>query len=83
MATPAADAAWLLANEFAQVQLRIDRQGRDLRLRIDDLRHDRVVWLDAFQLACLTGLAESDWRRLMDPAGPAAEPGAIGQADAA
>jgi len=43
----------VLSNEFAAVRLSIDTSGQSPRLRIDDLRHDRTAWLDAFQLAAL------------------------------
>ncbi len=59
--------AWELSNEFAWVRLQVDTQGQSPRLRIDDLRHDRTVWLDAFQLAALAGLDEATLLTHLDP----------------
>ena len=42
---------WIIANEFAQVRLTIDRRGNDPRLRIEDLTSDVSVAFDAFLLA--------------------------------
>ncbi|WP_299451085.1 hypothetical protein [uncultured Pigmentiphaga sp.] len=57
----------VLSNEFAAVRLSIDTSGQSPRLRIDDLRHDRTAWLDAFQLAALASGAAADFDMHMDP----------------
>jgi hypothetical protein len=58
---------WIIANEFAQVRLTIDRRGNDPRLRIDDLANDVSVAFDAFLLAGLTTASAEDLARHMDP----------------
>lgn len=64
---------WILTNEFAQVRLTIDRQGNDLRLKIEDLTTDAAIALDAFMLAGLTTASEDELRHHMDP-NPRAHP---------
>jgi hypothetical protein len=63
----AANEAWIIANEFAQVRLTIDRRGNDPRLRIEDLTNDVSVAFDAFMLAGLTTASSEDLARHMDP----------------
>ncbi|MDX3906225.1 MAG: hypothetical protein QHC78_11100 [Pigmentiphaga sp.] len=57
----------VLSNEFAAVRVSIDTRGLSPRLRVDDLRHDRTVWLDAFQLAALAGTEVADFDMHMIP----------------
>ena len=61
------DEAWIIANEFAQVRLTIDRRGNDPRLRIEDLTNDVSAAFDAFLLAGLTTASAEDLARHMDP----------------
>jgi hypothetical protein len=58
---------WIIANEFAQVRLTVDRRGNDPRLRIEDLTNDVSVAFDAFLLAGLTTASAEDLARHMDP----------------
>jgi hypothetical protein len=66
-ATASQSGVWLIANEFAQVRLTIDRSGYDPRLVIEDLTTDRVIMLDAFMLAGLTTATAEAFDRHMDP----------------
>lgn len=61
------DDDWILANEFAQVGLRVDRRGNDPRLRIEDLNTGRSVFLDPLVLAALVRVTEDVLARLVDP----------------
>jgi hypothetical protein len=45
---------WILGNEFANVRVRVDTQGNDPRLRIEDLDSGASICLDAFALSALT-----------------------------
>jgi hypothetical protein len=54
-------------SEFACVQLSIDRSGNGPRLRIEDLAHDKVGYLDALTLEALCWASEGHLRRLLDP----------------
>jgi hypothetical protein len=49
---------YTVANEFAAVQLRIDRTARRPRLVIRDLDSDAVASLDPLDLACLCRASE-------------------------
>jgi hypothetical protein len=69
--SPENPSTWTIANEFAQVRLAVDREGNDPRLAIHDLASDRVVWLDAFQLAALTRFTPAQFEAFMNPDLPA------------
>lgn len=60
-----------IANEFARVRVRVDRDGNDVRLAVLSLRTGREVFFDALQLESLTWLDESAYRSLLtEPFGP-------------
>ena len=54
-------------NEFAAVELSIDREGHDPRLRIEDLKTGHVGFLDALELETLAWRPEGSLEKLLDP----------------
>ena len=54
-------------SEFAAVEVSIDREGHDARLRIEDLKSGRVGYLDAFELETLAWLPPGALDKLLDP----------------
>jgi hypothetical protein len=58
----------LVHSEFAEVAVRIDQTANGPRLRLEDLRGDRVRHLDALELECLVWLPEGHLSQLLDPA---------------
>jgi hypothetical protein len=56
-----------VANEFAHVTLEIVETGNGARLRVRDNGAGRAIDLDAFVLAALVWLNESDLDRIVDP----------------
>ena len=56
-----------VSSEFASVQLRIDHDGNDPRLRILDVRTGHVGFLDALELETLAWLPEGGLHKLLDP----------------
>ncbi|GAA2538350.1 hypothetical protein [Pseudonocardia hydrocarbonoxydans] len=63
---------WVVRNEFAMVEVALDRQAHDARLRITDRQTGRTVHLDALELEALTRIGHGDLRSLLDPSGPTA-----------
>ena len=61
---------WFLANEFAQVELTLDRRGNDVRLSIEDLTSGNVILLDAFVLSALVTTSADNIARHLDPHPP-------------
>lgn len=57
----------IVDSEFAAVRLSIDHSGNGPRLRIEDLTHDRVGFLDALVLEALAWASEEKLQRLLDP----------------
>ncbi len=57
----------VVASEFAAVTVSIDRQGNGPRLRLEDLRGERVVFFDALELETLVWLPPGLIERLHDP----------------
>ncbi len=60
-------AEWLIANEFAQVRLTIDRSGNGPRLCVEDVSSGLSILLDPFLLSGLTTAPVADLSRYMDP----------------
>ena len=56
-----------VSSEFASVELRIDYDGHDPRLRIEDLKTGHVGFLDALELETLAWLPEGGLHKLLDP----------------
>lgn len=54
-------------NEFASVRLRVRDPGGRPRLRIEDLRTQRAVELDAVELESLAWASHADLATLLDP----------------
>ena len=57
----------VVASEFAQVAVRLDRTANGTRLRLEDLRTGRVRYLDALELETIVWLRDEHLGRLMDP----------------
>ena len=57
----------VVANEFAQVAVRLDETANGARLRLEDLRTGRVRYLDALELETIVWLRDEQLSRLMDP----------------
>jgi hypothetical protein len=61
------DGAGIVASEFAQVAVGLDRTANGTRLRLEDLRTGRVRYLDALELETIVWLRDEHLGRLMDP----------------
>jgi hypothetical protein len=57
----------LVHNEFACVSVKLRDPGGRPRLRIEDLRTQQVVELDAIELECLAWATHADLASLLDP----------------
>ncbi len=58
---------WILANEFAQVRLAIDRKGNSPRVCIEDLQSGFSICLDAMTLASLVWASDEMLAAHSDP----------------
>ena len=58
-----------LRNEFAAVEVRIDRMGLRPRLHLTDLSTGKVVMLDALELESLVQCIPAQRDAMVDPAG--------------
>jgi hypothetical protein len=67
MDSPELEPLGVVENEFAAVHLSIDRRGNGPRLRIEDLTHERVGYLDALTLEALAWADEDRLWALLDP----------------
>lgn len=79
---PDAGAEGIVESEFASVRISIDRSGNDARVKIEDLRSDRVAYLDALALETIAWLPPEALEEWHDPSrhrwtkpGPASEAG--------
>lgn len=66
-----ADRAWVVRNEFAMVEVWLDRSAHDPLLLIRDMHAGPVIRLDALELEALTRVTHEDLKPLLDPSGPA------------
>jgi hypothetical protein len=57
----------VVANEFAAVSVRVDREGNSPRLRLEDLKSGKVRFLDALELETLVWLPDGHMQSLLDP----------------
>lgn len=57
----------LVENEFASVSVRLDGDGNSVRLRLEDLRTNRVRFLDPLELEALVHLSDERLSGLLDP----------------
>lgn len=58
---------FVLENEFARARVSLDVDANGPRMRIEDLRSGRVVFLDPLEVASLTWLVHEDLRPFLDP----------------
>lgn len=56
-----------LANEFASVQVEVDRAANGPRLLVRDLLTGRFIYLDPKELAALTRVRHEDLQPFVDP----------------
>jgi hypothetical protein len=61
----------ILANEFAQVRIDIDRKGNGPRLRLEDLQSGKSICLDPLILASLVWASDDSLAAHADPDIPA------------
>jgi hypothetical protein len=54
-------------NEFASIAVSLDDDGNSVRLRVQDLRGDRVRFFDPLQLESLVWLSDERLEALLDP----------------
>lgn len=59
--------SWLVANEFAQVRVHLDREGHSARVRIEDVQTGQSICLDAFSLASLVWMSDDILTSHADP----------------
>jgi len=56
-----------VGNEFAEVKVELDGSANSPRLRLTDVRSERVRYLDALELETLVWLSVDRLDELMDP----------------
>ncbi|HSV37696.1 MAG TPA: hypothetical protein VLI04_02950 [Nocardioidaceae bacterium] len=56
-----------IGNEFAEVKVELDESANGVRLKLTDVRTERVRFLDALELETLVWLSEERLDQLMDP----------------
>lgn len=56
-----------IENEFASVEISVDHDGHNARLRIVDVKTGQVGYLDALELETLAWLPEGGLHKLLDP----------------
>jgi hypothetical protein len=61
----------ILANEFAQVRVDVDRKGNSPRLRLEDLQSGKSICLDPLILASLVWASDDSLAAHADPDIPA------------
>ncbi|PRZ41055.1 hypothetical protein CLV47_11288 [Antricoccus suffuscus] len=57
----------IVESEFASVRISINDDGNGPRLRLEDLRGDKVRYLDALELETLVWLRDEHLSALLDP----------------
>lgn len=57
----------VVENEFASVAVTLDTAANSVRLRVEDLRTQRVRFFDALELETLVWLPEAHLAQLLDP----------------
>jgi len=62
--------SWVLANEFAQVRLSVDRKGNGPRLCVEDMQTGMAICLDSLVLAGLVWATDDDLAVHVDPDAP-------------
>lgn len=61
------DPRHVVENEFASVAVTLDTRANSVRLRVEDLRTNRVRFFDALELESLVWLPEGHLSQLLDP----------------
>jgi hypothetical protein len=56
-----------VGSEFAEIRVEIDDTANGLRLKLTDMRNERVRHLDALELETLVWLSEERFEQLLDP----------------
>lgn len=56
-----------IESEFASVEISVDYDGHNARLRIVDVKTGQVGYLDALELETLAWLPEGGLHKLLDP----------------
>lgn len=56
-----------VGNEFAEVKVELDTSANGLRLKLTDMRNERVRLLDALELEAMVWLSVDRLDELMDP----------------
>lgn len=62
--------SWFIRNEFAMVQVRVDRSSHDPLLMIRDMHSGTTILLDPLELEALTRVSHEELKPLLDPSGP-------------
>ena len=57
----------VVASEFAEVSVTVDLEANGPRLRLEDLRTNRVRYLDALELETIVWLPDERLTALLDP----------------
>jgi len=57
----------IVHSEFAEVAVRVDQPANGPRLRLEDLRGNKVRYFDALELETLVWLPEGHLNKLLDP----------------
>ncbi|NMN93859.1 hypothetical protein [Antrihabitans stalactiti] len=57
----------VVASEFAQVAVSIDRSANSPRLRLEDLKTGQVRFLDALELETIVWISDGHLQQLLDP----------------
>lgn len=61
------DQEFFVGSEFAEIHVELDASANGLRLKLTDMRTERVRHLDALQLEALVWLGDERLDQLMDP----------------
>lgn len=56
-----------VGSEFAEIRVELDESANGLRLKLTDMRHERVRHFDALELETLVWLSEERLEQLLDP----------------
>ena len=59
--------SFYVGSEFAEVKVELDESANGVRLKLTDLRGERVRYLDALELETLVWLSVDRLDELMDP----------------
>jgi hypothetical protein len=71
--TDASPPVLVLRNEFARVEVRLDRSANGDRLEVTDVNSGRRIYLDPLELERLTAARHHDLAQLVAPTDPFAQ----------